>query len=134
MQLLGNFLKKKAVLTPLDHISHVYLDPFECTRSLTFESQLKQLILIISQLRHTKRFNIETLACKRQKLHNMMFLTFAGQSFNVESFCVPKGYQRGRQGKSHQNGDHLKQAMRKSCLPTGFEPAAFGLPVHCSTT
>ena len=22
--------------------------------------------------------------------------------------------------------------MRKSCLPTGFEPAAFELPVHCS--
>ena len=29
---------------------------------------------------------------------------------------------------------NLKQAMRKSCLHTGFEPAAFGLPVHCSTT
>ena len=23
--------------------------------------------------------------------------------------------------------------MRKSCLPAGIEPAAFGLPVHCST-
>ena len=22
----------------------------------------------------------------------------------------------------------------KNCLPTGIEPAAFGLPVHCSTT
>ena len=28
----------------------------------------------------------------------------------------------------------LKQAMRKSYPPTGLEPAAFGLPVHCSTT
>ena len=49
----------------------------------------------------------------------------------------PKGYQRGSQareerlprgslGKSHKNGDYLKQAMRKNCLPTetntGFEP------------
>ena len=33
-------------------------------------------------------------------------------------------------GKSHQNGDYLKQAMRKSCLPTGFEPAAFGLKIR----
>ena len=24
--------------------------------------------------------------------------------------------------------------MQKSCLPTGFEPAAFELPIHCSTT
>ena len=32
-------------------------------------------------------------------------------------------------GKSHQNGDYLKQAMRKSCVPTGFEPAAFGLNI-----
>ena len=36
-----------------------------------------------------------------------------------------KGYQRGSLGKSHQNGDYLKQAMRKSCLPAGIEPAAF---------
>ena len=28
----------------------------------------------------------------------------------------------------------FKSAMRKSYPPTGFEPAAFGLPVHCSTT
>ena len=41
----------------------------------------------------------------------------------------PKGYQRGSLGKSHQNGVYLKQAMRKSCPPSGFEPAAFGLPV-----
>ena len=48
----------------------------------------------------------------------------------------PKGYQRGSSGKSHQNGDQMrkKQAMRKNYPPTGFEPAAFGLPVHCSTT
>ena len=26
-------------------------------------------------------------------------------------------YQRGSLGKSHQNGDYLKQARQKSCLP-----------------
>ena len=44
-----------------------------------------------------------------------------------------KGYLRGSLGKSHQNGDYLKQAMRKS-FPTKFELAAFRLLVHCSTT
>ena len=39
----------------------------------------------------------------------------------------PKGYQRGSRGKSHQNGEYLQPAMRKGCLPMGFEPAAFGL-------
>ena len=33
----------------------------------------------------------------------------------------------------HQNGYYLKQAMRKNCFRAGIEPAAFGLPVHCST-
>ena len=57
-----------------------------------------------------------------------MFLTFAGRNclmFNRFACFWPKGYQRGNLGKSHQNGDYLKQAMRKSCLPTGFEPVAF---------
>ena len=53
--------------------------------------------------------------------------------FNCFACFWPKGYQCASLGKSHQNGDYLKQAMRKSCLPTGFESAAFGLPVHCST-
>ena len=35
------------------------------------------------------------------------------------------GYQRGSLGKSHQNGDYLKQAMQKSFPSTKFEPAAF---------
>ena len=40
----------------------------------------------------------------------------------------PKRYQRGSLGKSHQNGDYLKQAMQKSCYsPTGFE----SLSGHC---
>ena len=54
--------------------------------------------------------------------------------FNRLRAIQPNGYQRGSLEKSHQNGDYLKQAMRKSCLPAGFEPAAFGLPVHCCTT
>ena len=33
----------------------------------------------------------------------------------------PKSYQRKSQGKSHQNGDYLKQAMRKSCPVTVFD-------------
>ena len=45
-----------------------------------------------------------------------------------------KGYQRGSPGKNHQKSDYLKQAMRLSCLPTGFEPAAFGLPLNCFNT
>ena len=35
-------LEKKAVLTPLDHISQVFGAPFESTRFLTVESQLKK--------------------------------------------------------------------------------------------
>ena len=48
--------------------------------------------------------------------------------FNRFACFWPKGYQRRSLGKSHQNGDYLKQALRKNCLPTGIEPAAFGLP------
>ena len=50
---------------------------------------------------------------------------------NILCYCFraiwPKGYQRGSLEKSHQNGDFLKQAMRKSYPIAGFEPAAFGL-------
>ena len=54
----------------------------------------------------------------------LMFIRFA---------CFwPKAYHRVSLGKSHQNGDYLKQAMQKCSFPTKFEPAAFGLPVHCS--
>ena len=55
----------------------------------------------------------------------------------VQSFVcylVYKGYQCGSQGKSHQNVNYVKQAMRKSCLPTGLKPEAFGLPIHHSTS
>ena len=44
--------------------------------------------------------------------------------FNRIRAIWPKGYQRGSLGKSHRNGDYVKQAMRKSYLRTGFEPAA----------
>ena len=61
--------------------------------------------------------------------------------FNCFACFWPKGYERESQGKSHQNEDYLKQAMRKNCLPTGIELAAFGLPrstalllpSHCSS-
>ena len=44
--------------------------------------------------------------------------------FNRFACFWSEGYQRGSLGNSHQNGDYLKQAIRKSCLPTGIEPAA----------
>ena len=37
--IFGNFLDKKAILMPLDHILHVFR-AFERTRFLTYESQL----------------------------------------------------------------------------------------------
>ena len=38
-------------------------------------------------------------------------------SFNRFACFWPKGYQLGSLGKSHQNGDYLKQAMRKIVFP-----------------
>ena len=37
--------------------------------------------------------------------------------FNRFACFWPKGYQLGSLGKSHQNGDYLKQAMRKIVFP-----------------
>ena len=37
--------------------------------------------------------------------------------FNRFACFWPKGYQLGSLGKSHQNGDYLKQAMRKIVSP-----------------
>ena len=37
--------------------------------------------------------------------------------FNRLACFWPKGYQLGSLGKSHQNGDYLKQAMRKIVFP-----------------
>ena len=51
-------------------------------------------------------------------------------TFNRLRAILPNGYQRRSRKKSRMNGDYLKQAKRKSCLPTGFEPATFELPVH----
>ena len=39
------------------------------------------------------------------------------QYFNRFACFWPKGYQLGSLGKSHQNGDYLKQAMRKIVFP-----------------
>ena len=38
-------------------------------------------------------------------------------NFNRFACFWPKGYQLGSLGKSHQNGDYLKQAMRKIVFP-----------------
>ena len=43
--------------------------------------------------------------------------------FNRLRAFWPKDCQSGSPGKTHQNGDYLKQAMRKSNPATGFEPA-----------
>ena len=49
------FLEKKAVLIPLDHISHVFKSqPFERTRILTFQSQSKKFNCLILLLRAIK--------------------------------------------------------------------------------
>ena len=42
---------------------------------------------------------------------------FTTKYFNRFACFWPKGYQLGSLGKSHQNGDHLKQAMRKIVFP-----------------
>ena len=44
--------------------------------------------------------------------------------FNRLHAIWPKGYQSRSLRKNLQNGDFLKQAMQKSYLATGFEPAA----------
>ena len=43
LAIFRTFFEKKAVLTPLNHISHVFGAPFESTRFLTSESQLKKV-------------------------------------------------------------------------------------------
>ena len=57
-------------------------------------------------------------------------MTFAGQSFNISNrlrAIWPKGYQRGSLRRVTRTATTSKQALRKSCLPAGIEPAAFGL-------
>ena len=53
------------------------------------------------------------LSTKMQNKKNNTFLAF----FNRFACFWPKGYQLGSLGKSHQNGDYLKQAMRKIVFP-----------------
>ena len=54
--------------------------------------------------------------------------------FNRLHALWPKDYRTKSLGKSHQIRDYLKQAMQKSYPSAGFEPAAYGLLLHCSTT
>ena len=44
---LSYFFSKKAVLTPLDHISHEFRAPFKSTRFFTFESRLKKISCLV---------------------------------------------------------------------------------------
>ena len=44
--------------------------------------------------------------------------------FNRLRAILPKGYQRGSLGRVTRTATTSKQAMRKSCLPAGIEPAA----------
>ena len=46
--------------------------------------------------------------------------------FNRLRAIWSKGYQRGSLGRVTRTATTSKQAMRKSCLPAGIEPAAFG--------
>ena len=46
--------------------------------------------------------------------------------FNRLRAIWPTGYQRGSQGKSHQNGDYLKKASNAKKLPSRGNPKAAG--------
>ena len=59
--------------------------------------------------------------------------------FNRSRAIWPKGYERGSQGKIHQNDDYLKQAFRKSCLPqdANLQPSDYqstALPLELEKT
>ena len=54
--------------------------------------------------------------------------------FNRLHSIWSKGYQRESLRKSHQNGDFLKASNAKKLSYRRNRTAAFGLPVHCSTT
>ena len=67
---------------------------------------------------------------RKKKLTILHSLFLANQfMFSRLHATWPTGFQRGIIGKSHQNGNYVKRAMRKSCLPAGIEPVAFELPV-----
>ena len=59
--------------------------------------------------------------------------------FNRFACFWPKGYQLGSLGKSHQNGDYLKQAMRKIVFPqeSNLQPLEYrstALPLELEKT
>ena len=49
--------------------------------------------------------------------HNVIIEIITIKYFNRFACFWPKGYQLGSLGKSHQNGDYLKEAMRKIVFP-----------------
>ena len=64
------------------------------------------------------------------------FLTFAGQSCYILIVLRASGLKVPARKPREEPPERrlLKTSNAKNCLPTGIEPAAFGLPVHCSTT
>ena len=52
---------------------------------------------------------------KSKQLHTKTYQVLL--FFNRFACFWPKGYQLGSLGKSHQNGDYLKEAMRKIVFP-----------------
>ena len=70
-----------------------------------------------------RRINVDSHWCIGTYYLIMLFLRLQARFFLMLNrfACVwPKDYQRGSLGKSHQNGDYLKQAMQKKImLPQG---------------
>ena len=54
--------------------------------------------------------------------------------FNRLRAIRPKGLPARKPWQEPTERKLRRTAMRKSCLATRLEPAAFGLPIHCSTT
>ena len=66
--------------------------------------------LALKQL-HSDCFQFRYESCSYAVLLAFFFF------FNRFACFWPKGYQLGSLGKSHQNGDYLKEAMRKIVFP-----------------
>ena len=62
---------------------------------------------------HFSHNSVIQKTCCDQYLKKTMILALHLIAFCLRAFWF-KGYQRGSLGKSHQNGDYLKQAKRKS--------------------
>ena len=72
--------------------------------------------------------NLQILKVNLAKMWGKTKTTVLFQSF--VSFLAWSNY--GAQAKGEP--PYLKQAMRKRCAPTWYEPAAYGLLVPCSTS